>query len=148
MCQYSAYAEWTRDARQGEDLVVTNAPHAGSHWLTEPGKPQIAVCIPNQAPLAVQVAGSTEVRGANFEHQGWVDYLRFIDRDRERVALNDIPCGSKARVLALAARAPRAPVVRAAEPATIEERELVSAGPLASGGGIRRRPGIFTRFFD
>src|SRR5258708_37876479 len=100
MCQYSAYAEWTRDARQGEDLVVSNAPHASSHWLTEPGKPHIAVCIPNQAPLAVQVAGSTEIRGANFEHQGWVDFLGFIDRDRERVALNHVPCESKTRGLA------------------------------------------------
>ena len=55
MCQFSAYADNTRDAVQGEDLVISQAPHGGSHWLTEPGKPDCAVCIPDSAVLAVQI---------------------------------------------------------------------------------------------
>ena len=65
MCQFSAFADNTRDARQGEDLVVSTAPHGGSHWLTEPGKPDCAVCIPDSAVLAVQIPNQP-VRGANF----------------------------------------------------------------------------------
>jgi hypothetical protein len=110
MCQFSALAENTRDARQGEDLVVSMAPHASSHWLTEPGKPDVAVCIPHDAPLALQIAGSSEVRGGRFEHRGNVDSVVYLDGAKERVALNNIPCGSKARVLALSAHTPLAQV--------------------------------------
>jgi hypothetical protein len=130
MCQFSAYAEQTRDARQGEDLVVSMAPHGSSHWLTGPGKPDIAVCIPNQAPLAIQIAGSDEVRGGNFEHIGRADSLVFMDGKQERVALNDIPCGSKVRILALSVSAPLAPAPIATETATDGARDggLVAVG--------------------
>lgn len=106
MCQYSAYAEDTRDAQKGETLVISTAPHGGSHWLTEPGAPDVAVCIPQFATLAVQIAGSSEVRGATFEqleqpHNGSYDFLVFIGSPYGRVALDDLPCGTTATVLTL-----------------------------------------------
>ncbi|HVO29064.1 MAG TPA: hypothetical protein VMT81_03725 [Candidatus Paceibacterota bacterium] len=108
MCQYSTNERNTRDARQNEDLTITCAPHGGSNWLTEPGKPDIAVCIPNKAPLAVQVSGSDEIRGANFKQSdqpinGDYDFLVFLNPNGENeiVALNNLPCGTMVRVLAL-----------------------------------------------
>ena len=38
MCMYSVTAENSRDARQGEDLVVTQAIHGQSNWLTGGGQ--------------------------------------------------------------------------------------------------------------
>ena len=38
MCMYSVTADNSRDAEQGEDLVLTRAPHGISNWLTEAGK--------------------------------------------------------------------------------------------------------------
>lgn len=147
MCMYSATAENSRDARQGEDLSVTQAPHGCSNWLTENGKPNIAVCIPHSAVLAVQLPKQA-VRGASFEqakrlvnNDGNRDFINYLDGGRERVALNDLPKSTKIRVLHLFANVGRAPVI----PATIGREaggELVGAG---TSGGSRR--GWIASFF-
>jgi hypothetical protein len=150
MCEYSATAANSRDARQSEDLVLTQAPHGGSSWLTEAGKPGIAVCIPNTAVLAVQLP-KAEVRGATFEEiregdaNGNHDFLNFINGARERIALNSLPKQTKVRILHLQAAhlGAMAPVI----PATIgsaetDSDELVSVG--MPGSRRNRR----TRLFD
>jgi hypothetical protein len=148
MCMYSAAAEHTRDAIQGEDLVVSPAPHGCSNWLTSSGKSHIAVCIPNKAALAVQQTGSDRVRGANFVHlrepiDGHYDYLDYIDGNRERVALDNLPRDTKFRVLCLRPSVNPNPVpahttaAGAATPnQTADEGELVLGG--ASTGVARR----------
>ena len=91
MCMYSVTAGNSRDARQGEDLVVTRAPHGVSNWLTESGKPNIAVCVRNTAALAVEIPNES-VRGASFEQasqpdaRGNRDFLNYLDGEKERVA--------------------------------------------------------------
>jgi hypothetical protein len=144
---YSVTAENSRDARQGEDLVVTRAPHGGTNWLTEPGKSDVAVCVTNRAVLAVQLPNES-VRGASFEQatqpdeRGNRDFLNYLDGEKERVPLRSLPIMTKVRVLHLFANTPPAVVV----PTVLEsvnEEELVGAG---TAGRIRR--GAFTRFFS
>lgn len=132
MCQYSATAENMRDAREGEDLVIAPAPHGTSKWLTEPGKPECAVCVPHTAVLAVQRPESKQVRGALFEQRegrpdrdGNVDFLKYVDGPRERVALNALPLGTMARVLRNFHNGGRLPEVPAVIGAA--EKEMVSA---------------------
>ena len=150
MCMYSATTENSRDARQGEDLVVSPAPHGQSNWLTERGKPDIAVCTPHTAVLAVQYPNQ-EVRGATFEQarrpdgDGNYDFLNFLDRAKERVPLNHLPRQTKIRVLHLCAanlngEAPSIPAAIGDEAAA--EGELACA---AVSGGDRR--GRLSRFF-
>jgi hypothetical protein len=143
---YSVTAGNSRDARQGEDLVVTRAPHGSSNWLTETGKPSIAVCVRNTAALAVEIPNES-VRGASFE-QAWQpdargnrDFLNYLDGEKERVALNDLPRATRIRVLHLFANAGPAPVVASALDAE-GEGDLVVA---SADGGYRR--GAFSRFF-
>ena len=145
---YSVTAQNSRDARQGEDLVVTRAPHGGSNWLTEAGKPDIAVCVRNTAVLAVQLPDES-IRGASFEQarvpdeRGHRDFLVYLDGEKERVALSSLPVMTKVRVLHLFADAPpkmAAPRVLEAEHA---ERELVGAATAAT---IRR--GLMSRLFS
>ncbi len=105
MCQYFIDAGNTRDARQGEDLVVSRALHGRSNWLTVPGSGACAVCIPSAAILAVQLSGKM-TRGVRFVHnpqpvQGHYDFLQFLDGDQERVALDNMPLGTGVRVLML-----------------------------------------------
>jgi hypothetical protein len=146
MCMYSVTAGNSRDARQGEDLVVTRAPHGSSNWLTETGKPSIAVCIRNTAALAVEFPNES-VRGASFEQslqpdaRGNRDFLNYLDGEQERVALNDLPRTTRIRVLHLFANAGPAPVVPPALDAE-GEGDLVVA---SADGGYRR--GGFSRFF-
>ena len=100
MCMYSVTAENSRDAKQGEDLTVTQAPHGGSNWLTEASKPNIAVCVRNTAALAIQLPNQP-VRGASFEQaqqpddHGNRDFLNYLDGEKERVALNNLPSMTK-----------------------------------------------------
>ena len=137
MCMYSVTAQNSRDARQGEDLVVTRAPHGGSNWLTEAGKPNVAVCVPNTAVLGVQFPDES-TRGASFEQarvpdeRGNRDFVVYLDGERERVALSSLPVMTKVRVLHLFANRPpemAAPRVLEAEPAG---RELVGAATAAT----------------
>ena len=106
MCMFSVTAENSRDARQGEDLVVSQASHGCSNWLTQAGKPGIAVCVPHTAVLAVQLPKQA-VRGATFEQakqpdkNGRQDFLNYLDGKKERVALDDLPKRTKIRVLHL-----------------------------------------------
>ena len=152
MCMYSVTAGNSRDAKQGEDLVVTRAPHGGSNWLTEAGKPNVAVCVPDTAVLALQLPNQS-VRGASFEQAlhsdeyGNRDFLNYLDGERERVALNWLPAMTKVRVLHLFANSGRAVVVPAV---------LHSSAPLDSesegavvGAGVsgRTRGNAFTWFF-
>ena len=143
MCMYSVTAENSRDARQGEDLVVTRAPHRSSNWLTEAGKPAIAVCVRNTAVLAVQLPYES-VRGASFEQgpdeRGHRDFLKYLDGERERVALSALPLMTKVRVLHLFANSVPEVIPTALEQG--DEKELVAAG--ASSAGRRRS---FSRFF-
>jgi hypothetical protein len=143
---YSVTAENSRDARQSEDLIVTRAPHGGSNWLTEAGKSNVAVCIPDTAVLAVQLPNES-VRGASFEQaripdeRGNRDFLKYLDGDKERVPLRGLPIMTRIRVLHLLANTPPAVVV----PTLLEsvnEDELVGAG---TAGRIQRS--AFTRFF-
>ncbi|HEY6346821.1 MAG TPA: hypothetical protein VIY49_35465 [Bryobacteraceae bacterium] len=145
---YSVTAQNSRDARQGEDLTITQAPHGGSNWLTEAGKSDVAVCVPHTAALAVQLPNQS-VRGAWFEQarqpdeHGNRDFLNYLDGEKERVALNDLPRRTKIRVLHLFANIGRAPAP--AIPATINSEsggELVGA---SVGGGYRRS--VFSRLF-
>lgn len=137
MCMYSVTAENSRDARQGEDLVVTRAPHGGSNWLTEAGKPDVAVCVRHTAVLAVQLPdGST--RGASFEQarvpdeRGNRDFLVYLDGEKERVGLTSLPVMTKVRVLHLFANAsPQAVAPRVLE-AEHADGELVGATTGAS----------------
>lgn len=77
-----------------------------SNWLTEPGKPDYAVCIPDSAVLAVQLPDQG-VRGAFFEQRqlpdnaGNYDFLNFLDGKEEKIALNDLPLGTGVRALSL-----------------------------------------------
>jgi hypothetical protein len=144
---YSAVAEHTRDAIQGEDLVVSPAPHGCSNWLTSSGKSHVAVCIPNKAALAVQQAGSDRVRGANFVHlqnpdKGHYDFLDYIDGNRARVALDRLPRDTKVRVLCLRPSINPDPLpahttaTEAAAPnQTTDPGELALAGASTAGGG-------------
>ena len=147
MCMYSVTAENSRDARQGEDLLVTQAPHGGSNWLTEAGKSQIAVCVGHTAALAVQLPDQP-VRGASFEQarqpdeHGNRDFLNYLDSRKERVALNELPVMTKIRVLHLFAGAGPAPAVPAA-PERESEGDLVGA---SMGAGYRRS--AFSRLFS
>ena len=147
MCQFSATAENSRDARQGEDLTVTPAPHGGSNWLTEKGKSEVAVCIPNTGVLAVQLPNQP-VRGATFEQAklpdaaGNRDFLNFLDNG-ERVPLNSLPKKTNVRVLHLHAvnlngAAPTIPVVIGTSES---EQELVGVAT----GGAR---GMLNRLLD
>jgi len=156
MCMYSVTAENTRDAKQGEDLVISPAPHGCSNWLTSSGKSNIAVCIPHKAALAVQQPGSDQVRGANFIHlrnpvQGHYDFMDYIDGNHERVALARLPRDTKVRVLCLTpsvnpdlvpSQTTSASAPAPANP-TADQGEFALAG--ASTGG--RRGGIVRRLF-
>lgn len=148
MCMYSVTAENSRDARQGEDLVVTRAPHGGSNWLTEAGKPGIAVCVRHTAVLAVQLHGES-IRGASFEQarmpdeRGNRDFLIYLDGEKERVALSSLPSMTKVRVLHLFANlSPEAPARRVLE-AEHNETELVGVETDAT---LRR--GLMNRLFS
>jgi hypothetical protein len=147
MCMYSVTARNSRDARQGEDLTITQAPHGSSNWLTEAGKSNVAVCVPNTAALAVQLPNQS-VRGAWFEQarhsdeHGNRDFLNYLDGEKERVALNDLPRMTKIRVLRLFANNTRP---ARTIPATVNSDtggELVGAGVSAGN-----RPGVFSRLF-
>lgn len=140
MCMYSVTAQNSRDARQGEDLVVTRAPHGGSNWLTEAGKPNVAVCVPNTAVLGVQLPDES-TRGASFEQarvpdeRGNRDFLVYLDGEKERVALSSLPGMTKVRVLHLFANtSPKVVMPRVLE-AEQNEGELVGA---ATGATLRR----------
>ena len=144
MCMYSVTARNSRDARQGEDLTITQAPHGSSNWLTEAGKSDVAVCVPNTAALAVQLPNQS-VRGAWFEQarqpdeHGNRDFLNYLDGEKDRVALNDLPRMTKIRVLRLFANIRPALAI----PATVNSEsggELVGA---SVSGGNRR--GVFSR---
>jgi len=146
ICMYSVTTRNSRDARQGEDLTITQAPHGGSNWLTEAGKSDVAVCVPNTAALAVQLPYQS-VRGAWFEQarqpdeHGNRDFLNYLDGEKDRVALNDLPRMTKIRVLRLFANIRPALAI----PATVNSEsggELVGA---SVGGGNRR--GVFSRLF-
>jgi len=145
MCMYSVTAENSRDAKQGEDLVVTRAPHGGSNWLTEAGKSNIAVCVRNTAVLAVQLPNES-VRGASFQQAPFPDeganrdFLNYLDGSKERVALSALPVMTKVRVLHLFANTtpPVVPTVPQAE----NDEKLVG-----TGAGSTSRRGRFSRFF-
>ena len=128
MCMYSVTAQNSRDARQGEDLVVTRAPHGGSNWLTEEGKPNVAVCVPYTAVLGVQLPDQS-IRGASFEQarvsdeRGNRDFLVYLDGEKERVALNSLPVMTKVRVLHLFANASPGVVV----PRVLEAEHNITA---------------------
>jgi hypothetical protein len=103
MCQYSATAENMRDATRGEDLVVTPAPHGSGNWLTAPNNPDCAVCVPHSAILGVRLPGCKRRRASFRQLPGEhmfedKDFLRFVDGDREMIALNDLPRGTAAHV--------------------------------------------------
>jgi len=129
MCMYSVTAANSRDARQSEDLVITRAPHGGSNWMTEPNKPDVAVCVRNTAVLAVQLPHEI-TRGASFEQSphpdehGDRDFLNFLDGEKERMALNRLPLLTKIRVLHLFANTPTPPIVQRAQ----AERDGESVG--------------------
>jgi hypothetical protein len=142
---YSVTAENSRDAQQGEDLKVTQASHGQSNWLTGGGKPNIAVCVPHTAVLAVQLPKQA-VRGATFEQakqpdaEGNRDFLNFLDGAKERVPLNHLPKQTKVRVLHLHAHhAPATLVI----PAAIGEAEGELVGAGVSGGNRRRLSRLF-----
>jgi len=136
---YSVTAQNSRDARQGEDLVVTRAPHGASNWLTEAGKPDVAVCVPNTAVLGVQLPEES-TRGAWFkqarvpDERGHHDFLVYLDGAKERVALSSLPVMTKVRVLHLFANTSPKVVVPRVE-AVHNEGELVGA---ATGATLRR----------
>ena len=145
---YSVTAENSRDARQGEDLIVTRAPHGGSNWLTEAGKPDVAVCVRNTAVLAVQLPDES-ARGASFEQahvpdeRGNRDFLVYLDGEKERVALSSLPVMTKVRVLHLFANTPPKVVVPRVLEAEHNEGELVGA---ATGTTLRR--GLMSLLFS
>lgn len=160
MCQFSATADNQRDARQGEDLRVTKAPHGGSNWLTSVGKTNCAVCIPNTAVLAVQLPDQ-QTRGCNFQHTPGGDFLKFLDGKQERISLNKLALGSGVRVLTLhAVSDAKTPAIPTAVSTTqhtaapypgmpVEaEGELVTvdAGSGNSGGNRIGRRNRLTRF--
>jgi hypothetical protein len=148
MCMYSVTAQNSRDARQGEDLVVTRAPHGCSNWLTETGKPNVAVCVPNTAVLGVQLPEKS-TRGASFEQarvpdeRGNRDFVVYLDGEKERVALSSLPVTTRVRVLHLFAnKSPEVVVPRVLE-AEHNEGELVGA---ALGTTLRR--GLMRKLFS
>ena len=140
MCMYSVTAQNSRDARQGEDLVVTRAPHGASNWLTEAGKPDVAVCVPHTAVLGVQLPDDS-TRGALFEQArvpdecGNRDFLVYLDGEKERVALNSLIVMTKIRVLHLFANASPEPVSPRVLEAEHNQGALVEA---ATGATLRR----------
>jgi hypothetical protein len=144
MCMYSVTAQNSRDARQGEDLVVTRAPHGSSNWLTEAGKPNIAVCVPNTAVLGVQLSDES-TRGASFEQarvpdeRGDRDFLVYLDGEKERVALSSLSVTTKVRVLHLFANT--SPEVAAPRVLEAEHNEGKLFGA-ASGATVRPDVGV------
>jgi len=148
MCMYSVTAQNSRDAKQGEDLVVTRAPHGSSNWLTETGKASIAVCVPNSAVLGVQLPDES-TRGASFEQarvpdeRGNRDFLVYLDGEKERVALSSLPEMTKVRVLHLFAN--RSPEVAAPRVVEAEHNERETAGA-ATGSTLRR--GLMSRLLS
>ena len=163
MCWFSVNAENTRDAKQGENLVVTQAPHGASNWLTSPGDAGTAVCVRGNAQTAVERPDVAGVRGATFEQQskpdehGRRDFMNYIDGAKEKVALNDLPPDTKVRVLRIFAErefptkeipATLGIVHKTTVPlpnpvmnsAGIEERELVGVGVRAGGGNSASVP--------
>ncbi len=143
MCMYSVTAGNSRDARQGEDLVVTQASHGQSNWLTEPGKPAVAVCIPHTAVLAVQLPGQ-RVRGATFEQakqadeSGDRDFLNYLDGGNERLGLNRLPKSTKVRVLHLFAHKDITPVIPESIGAAVSEEEELVPAAVGSRRGFSR----------
>jgi len=133
MCMYSVTAQNSRDARQGEDLVVTRAPHGASNWLTEAGKPNVAVCVPHTAVLAVQLPDES-TRGAWFEQarvpdeRGNRDFLVYLDGEKERVALSSLPVRTNVRLLHLFANTSSGVAAPRVLEAERNEGELVGAG--------------------
>ncbi len=52
MCWFSAHEVLsTRNAIEGEELVVQEFPEAGRRWVASPGDPQVAVCLPDRCSL-------------------------------------------------------------------------------------------------
>jgi hypothetical protein len=158
MCEFSASAERQRDARQNEDLVVSRAPHGGSNWITEPGKPDIAVCCRDTTVLAIQTP-SGKTRGAKFVHKlrpmiGAYDFVQYQDDGKELVPLNDLPLGTGIRVLLVISSEGQAmPTVPETIPSTRQEPadngtegELVAVG--ASSRRSRRALGFIGRLRD
>jgi hypothetical protein len=145
---YSVTAQNSRDARQGEDLVVTRAPHGGSNWLTEAGKPDVAVCVRNTAVLGIQLPDES-TRGASFEQarvpdeRGNRDFLIYLDGEKERVALSSLPLMTKVRVLHFFANTSPQPAAPRVIEAAHNEGELVGA---ATGATLRR--GLMSRLFS
>lgn len=105
MCGFSATAENSRSAQRGELLIVTQSPHSGwgalppVNWVTEPGKPNIAVCLLGGTTLAIECPGQP-VRGAIFEeieesteNRSHTDFLVFEDNG-ERMSINQAPVGT------------------------------------------------------
>ena len=137
MCMYSVTAQNSRDARQGEDLVVTRAPHGASNWLTEAGKPNVAVCVPNTAVLGVQLP-EEPTRGASFEQarvpdeRGNRDFLVYLDGAKERVAMSSLPAMTKVRVLHLFANTSPEVVAPRLLETEHSQGELVGAGHRAT----------------
>ena len=103
MCQFSSDAKNSRESREGESLIVTESPHQGLHWVTEPGLPNIAVCIFDKTILAVEVAPGL-IRGARFEVEPTVphyqsDRVVWLDKDGGSLHLNRLPLGASVHII-------------------------------------------------
>ncbi len=52
MCWFSAHELLsTRNAVEGEELVIQDFSEAGPRWLASPGEPEVAVCLPDGCNL-------------------------------------------------------------------------------------------------
>ncbi len=52
MCWFSAHEMLpTRDAVEGEELVVQDFSESGRRWVASPGQPEVAVCLTNGCNL-------------------------------------------------------------------------------------------------
>jgi hypothetical protein len=142
MCKASEYAENTRDARNNEDLVATRAPFGIETWLTEPGKPECAVCIQNTALLAVQTPNGP-VRGANFVQRSYADmagnydFVRFLDGERELLAVNYLPEGSGVRVVSTFWVSPSIPDMPTVISSTIHAPAPATSNPVDAHSQIK-----------
>ena len=108
--------------------------------MTEEGKPNVAVCVPNTAVLGIQLRDES-IRGASFEQarvpdeRGNRDFVVYLDGEKERVALSSLPAMTKMRVLHLFANtSPEATAPRVLE-AERNEGKLIGA---ATGANPRR----------
>lgn len=134
MC-YASAEGLSRNARQGEVLVVERQPH-GANWLVSPDKKNMAVClkdgtevellyIPVQTQQRFQLPQETK---ATFRMNDWWRRDVFILANKRKIPLKKLQPGQVVRVLSV-------PGTSDQEAIPVDEKR---PDPIAEVGDIRR----------